>query len=105
MTHIDDFQGDHTPEPKKKKWFIVVLPALISLLALSMVFLGGYLTGVHLERQTSTVRIGQLSTEVSECNRTLEQWCSGSRIRAGSCNGEMHMCICAGEEDVKNFEF
>ena len=92
---------DEAPKNKMR----IMLPVLVGLLALSMTFLGGYLTGVHTERQASNIRVEKLSTDILECNKSLEQWCSGSRIRAGACNGEMHMCICANEEDVKNFEF
>lgn len=87
-----------------KRLHTLILP-LIGLLALSMTFFGGYLTGMHAEQQTSQLRIEELSTEIIGCNRSLDQWCTGGRIRAGSCNDEMHMCICANEEDVKNFEF
>ena len=92
-------------EKKSSATLRIIVPVLIGLVCLSMTFLGGYFAGVHAERQTSQLRVEELSGEIVNCNRSLEQWCNGKRIRAGSCAGEMHMCICANEDDVKNFEF
>ena len=76
-----------------------------SVLLVTLTFLGGYMMGATTEINLAEGRIENLSNKIVECDKSISQWCSGKRIRAGTCDGNIQMCICASDEEVKNFEF
>ena len=91
-----------TDSSPRMKWALLIT---VCTLLLTLTFLGGYIVGAKLERTTAEKRVSTLSSEVFECEISLEQLCSGKRLRAGTCEGKIQMCVCASDKEVENFGF
>ncbi len=82
----------------------VLATVLGGLLLVTITFFGGYLLGVDVERKVAESRISDLSASATECEKNLAMWCSNSRVRAGTCDGKINMCMCVNESEMKGFE-